>query len=119
MSEEKSSPVLSDATGYVNYMCLVKECGESSLPTNNLTKERMEIVANLDHFVFCAKNYSKREECDSMMKLHCKDVWKSLETDTFIQLLNLFIRNLLHPTPSSVSYLAAKVSYTYLMSFVK
>ncbi len=113
MSDEKT---VDNASAFTGYMQLVKECGDGSLPTQ-VAKEKIEYVSNLDHFVFCAKNYKEQTTCDVTLRKHCGDVWDVLknEPNKMIELVNVRVRNLLHPAPSATSYMCSKICYLYIM----
>ncbi len=102
--------------GYQGYCELISEC---ELP-KTIKESLLKFACSLDHYVFCAKRYSKRTCDDEISKLHCHEVWNLIESETdFLKVVSFCMRNLLGICPSETNLLKTKLVYKYLIALTK
>ncbi len=114
-SKKKMEEKLIDLTrvedrSYDGYMDLVKEFQMPSL----VSEKKIGFVGALDHCVFCAKNYNKREHGDIVLNEHCKDIWSQINKPDFLKIISQCVTNLLAPCPSEYMFMKSKLVFNFI-----
>ena len=96
---------------YMSYMELVEEC---KLPTK-IAKSKEVYISHLDHLVFCAKNYSKKNNGDEALNAHCKDIWSIMDDKKiFQQWLCQTVKIIMSPSSSEMTFMKTKILSSYI-----
>ena len=96
---------------YMSYMELIDEC---KFPAK-IAKNKELYISHLDHLVFCAKNYSKRNNGDEALNAHCKDIWTLMDDQkNFPIWLCNTVKIVLMPSSSEMVFMKTKLLSIYI-----